>query len=68
LSGSSLTMLQCVKNAVNHVGISLEEALRMASVYPAQLMTDKMLGKMEPGYRADFVVFDDALELQRVYC
>jgi N-acetylglucosamine-6-phosphate deacetylase len=68
LSGSALTMLQCIKNAVNHVGISLEEALRMASAYPAQLIADKMLGKMEPGYRADFVVFDDALELQRVYC
>jgi N-acetylglucosamine-6-phosphate deacetylase len=68
LSGSALTMLQCVKNAVAHAGISLEEALRMASTYPAQLIADKKLGKIEKGYRADFVVFDNMLELQRVYC
>jgi N-acetylglucosamine-6-phosphate deacetylase len=68
LSGSALTMLQCVKNAVAHAGISLEEALRMAAAYPAQLITDKKLGKIETGYQADFVVFDNMLELQRVYC
>jgi N-acetylglucosamine-6-phosphate deacetylase len=68
LSGSALTMLQCVKNAVAHAGISLEEALRMAAAYPAQLITDKKLGKIEKGYHADFVVFDSMLELQRVYC
>jgi N-acetylglucosamine-6-phosphate deacetylase len=68
LSGSALTMLQCVKNAVAHAGIALEEALRMASAYPAQLIKDTQLGKIEKGYQANFVVFDDALELQRVYC
>jgi len=68
LSGSALTMLQCVKNAVAHAGISFEEALRMASAYPAQLITGKKLGRIEPGYQADFVVIDPSLELQRVYC
>jgi N-acetylglucosamine-6-phosphate deacetylase len=68
LSGSSLTMLQCVKNAVEHVGISLEEALRMAAAYPARLIPDRKLGKIEAGYQADFVVFDSLMELQRVYC
>lgn len=68
LSGSSLTMLQCVKNAVAHTGIALEEALRMAAAYPAQLLKDQKLGKIEAGYEACFVVFDDLLELQRVYC
>jgi N-acetylglucosamine-6-phosphate deacetylase len=68
LSGSALTMLQCVKNGVAHAGISLEEALRMATTYPAQLLKDKQLGKIEKGCLANFVVFDDALELQRVYC
>ncbi|WP_207511242.1 N-acetylglucosamine-6-phosphate deacetylase [Longitalea luteola] len=68
LSGSALTMLQCVKNAVAHAGIELEEALRMASAYPAKLLTGKKLGRIEKSYRADFVVFDNNLELQRVYC
>jgi N-acetylglucosamine-6-phosphate deacetylase len=68
LSGSALTMLQCVKNGVTHVGMALEEALRMATTYPAQLLRDQKLGKIEAGHVAAFVVFDDLLELQRVYC
>jgi N-acetylglucosamine-6-phosphate deacetylase len=68
LSGSALTMLQCVKNAVTHTGIALEEALRMASEYPARLLKDQQLGKVATGYPASFVVFDEALALQRVYC
>lgn len=68
LSGSALTMLQCVKNAVAHAGIELEEALRMAAAYPAKMLTDKKLGRIEKGYRADFVVINNDLELQRVYC
>lgn len=68
LSGSALTMLQCVKNAVAHAGIALEEALRMAAAYPAQLLKDQKLGKIKEGYTASFIVFDDLLELQRVYC
>jgi N-acetylglucosamine-6-phosphate deacetylase len=68
LSGSALTMLHCVKNAVTHTGIALEEALRMAATYPAQLLPDQKLGKIEAGYVAAFVVFDDLLELQQVYC
>lgn len=68
LSGSALTMMQCVKNAVAHAGITLEEALRMAATYPAQLIAGKKLGSIEKGFQAEFVVFDNMLELQRVYC
>lgn len=67
LSGSALTMMQCVKNGIQKVGIELEEALRMASTYPAQLLTDHKLGKIEKGYGASFVVFDGALTVQGVY-
>ena len=63
LSGSALTMLQCVRNGVQHVGIDLAEALRMASTFPARLLPDLKLGKIEKGYQADFVIFDDALNI-----
>lgn len=67
LSGSALTMMQSVKNVVQHAGIALEEALRMASTYPAQLLkTNIPLGKIEAGYAAAFVVFNDALEVKDV--
>ncbi|HEY9341289.1 MAG TPA: N-acetylglucosamine-6-phosphate deacetylase [Hanamia sp.] len=57
LSGSCLTLLQAVKNCVEKVGIPLEEALRMASTYPAQLIQAKNIGKIEVGSRANLVVF-----------
>jgi N-acetylglucosamine-6-phosphate deacetylase len=38
LSGSALTMEKAVQNCVNEVGIPLDEALRMATVYPAQVV------------------------------
>ena len=65
LSGSSLTMMQCVKNVIHHAGISLEEALRMASTYPAKLLGQKCrLGKIEEGYQSSFVVFDNDLRVE----
>ncbi len=67
LSGSALTMMQSVKNAVMWAGISLEEALRMASTYPAGLLRSEIrYGKIEPGYAAELVVFDDALAVKEV--
>lgn len=67
LSGSSLTMMQCVKNAVEHVSIELDEALRMASLYPAKLLgEDCKLGKIKKGYEASFVIFDEKFESVRV--
>lgn len=68
LSGSALTMMQAVKNMVRQVGTPLDEALRMASTYPAKMLTENKLGKIEKGYEARFVVFDDALKMRKVYC
>ena len=67
LSGSALTMLKSVTNAVNKVGIPLPEALRMASLYPASLMKlQKKRGSIQAGAQADFVLLDDQLNLQQV--
>ncbi len=60
LSGSALTMLQGVKNLVTEAGVELQEALRMASLYPAQVVgMDKKWGRIEKGYDADFILLDD---------
>ena len=67
LSGSSLTMMKAVQNCVEKIGIDLEEALRMASTYPAQLLKHgPKLGKIETGYVADFVVFDNAFQVKEM--
>lgn len=53
LAGSALTMDQAVANVVRHAGVSLEEALRMASLYPAQAAgIEGDLGSVEVGKRA----------------
>lgn len=64
LSGSRLTLLQAVKNCVEKVGIPLEEALRMASAYPAQLIKDPNRGKLAAGINADFIIFSKDFELK----
>ena len=67
LSGSALTMMKGVKNVVTRAGISLEEALRMASLYPAQVTgMEKKYGRIEKGYSADFIIFDDAFNVLNV--
>jgi len=67
LSGSTLTMLSAVKNCVLNAGISFEEALRMASAYPARVMKYQDRGKIEPGFRADLIMFNDEFEIQEVF-
>ena len=66
LSGSALTMIKCVKNAVEHVGIDRQEALRMASLYPARLLGDSTRGMIAKGCQASFVVFDEELNVTRM--
>lgn len=65
LAGSGLTLLQAVRNCVQHVGIPLAESLRMASLYPAQVLgLDHYLGRIAPGYHADLCLFDEELHVQ----
>ncbi len=59
LGGSALTMIEAVQNTVEHVGIALDEALRMATLYPAQAMgiSDK-LGRIKKNMVANLAIFD----------
>jgi N-acetylglucosamine-6-phosphate deacetylase len=67
LSGSSLTMMQCVKNGIEKAGIAPEESLRMAAEYPGNLLQgDMQTGKIQEHYMANFVVFDDEYNVIRV--
>jgi N-acetylglucosamine-6-phosphate deacetylase len=58
LSGSALTMIQAVQNSVEHVGIALDEALRMATLYPARAIgVEVTLGSIEAGKVANLTAF-----------
>lgn len=67
LSGSCLTMLKAVENCVTKVGISLEESLRMASTYPAELLKGNKVGLFKQGYEANIIVFDNQFKHHSTY-
>ncbi len=58
LAGSALTMMQAVRNAVRFGGVSLIDAVQMASTVPARLLGDGGRGRLAVGARADLVAFD----------
>jgi N-acetylglucosamine-6-phosphate deacetylase len=58
LSGSCMTMMSTFKNAVQKAGISVEESLKMCSTYPAGLLKDPFLGKIQLGQQADFNIIN----------
>ena len=68
LAGSALDMATAVRNAVQLLGLSLEEAARMASRYPAQFLNvDGRLGEIAEGYQADLVLLDEALQVRATW-
>lgn len=65
LSGSALTMAKSLRNLVNQAGIELDEALRMVSLYPAQVMRRaNSMGRIENGYDANLVFLNESLEVK----
>lgn len=59
LAGATLDMAAAVRNTVQMLGVSLEEALRFASLEPARFLgLDAFLGRLAPHFRADMVCFD----------
>jgi N-acetylglucosamine-6-phosphate deacetylase len=68
LAGSDLTMDCAVQYTVNHLGVALDETLRMASLYPAQfLRLDHHRGRLAPQFRADLVHLDNDLATRGVW-
>lgn len=68
LAGSTLTMDGAVRNMVNRVGVSLQDAVQMASTTPArELGFSAHKGDIGVGYDADFVVLDESLQVSRTF-
>ena len=62
LSGSAITMFGSFKNLVEKVGIEKGEALRMCSLYPAEVLgCADTYGKIAPGYVSNLVVINNDL-------
>ncbi|HEX2534741.1 MAG TPA: N-acetylglucosamine-6-phosphate deacetylase [Chitinophagaceae bacterium] len=65
LSGSALSMHGALVNLVEKAGVSRTEALRMCSLYPAQVIgVDDRYGRIAPGYMAEFAALDSDLRFK----
>jgi N-acetylglucosamine-6-phosphate deacetylase len=66
LAGSDLDLVAAVRNIVRFAAVDREEALRMASAYPAAALgLDGELGVIRPGCRASFIELDGELNVRR---
>lgn len=68
LAGSGLTMDKAVRNAVAMLGVSLPQAVRMASANPARVLgIGDHKGRLAQGYDADFILLDESLHVDSCY-
>lgn len=66
LAGAIITLMDGVRNVVKW-GFSLEDALTMATLTPAQnLGVEDRVGSIAPEKAADIVIVDDSLNVQKV--
>ncbi len=68
LAGADLDMISAVRFMHKNVRVDLGEALRMASLYPAEAMgVEARYGRLGPGTRADIVNLSDDLDVESVW-
>jgi len=67
LAGADLELATAVRILHKQVGVDLAEALRMAALYPTQLIGALDMGRIAPGCRANFVWLDAALMPQQTW-
>ena len=65
IAGSGLTMIRGIKNLVAG-GFSMEDAVKTASLNPAQIMRYNYQGAIIPGRFADITVFDNNFKIRHV--
>lgn len=64
LAGSDLDMITAVRNAISLLGLTLEQAVMMASQAPATFLgLGQRRGRIASGYAADLCLLDDRLEV-----
>lgn len=67
LSGSAMTMLGSIQNCVEQIDIPLDEAIRMATTYPARLLKDKKIGHLQNEAVANVLVFDAHFNVKMLF-
>ena len=68
LAGSVLTLDKAIKNVHEHCNIPLHEVVKMATYNPAKhCKVDTHKGLIKEGYDADLVLFDENINIKRVF-
>ena len=68
LAGADIDMLSSVLYVHRQLGFPIEEAIRMASLYPAEAMgIGDRHGRLLPGYAADFILLEPSLSIRSVF-
>src|ERR1051326_494838 len=69
ITGSVLTMDQALHNVLQMTDVSLQQAIGMLTLNPAQAaqVSDRK-GLLHPGYDADLLIYDSSLKLQATIC
>ncbi|MEB2845067.1 N-acetylglucosamine-6-phosphate deacetylase [Rhizobiales bacterium RZME27] len=67
LAGADIDMLSSVRFVHEKLGLPLEQAVRMASVYPAEAVGISHKGALRAGMDADFVVLNNDLSMSATF-
>jgi N-acetylglucosamine-6-phosphate deacetylase len=68
LAGSGLTLDLAVRNAVKLLGVSVPDAVRMASTNPARVLNiHHERGRVRAGYYADLVLLGEGLSVEATW-
>jgi len=67
LAGSVLKMNEAVRNMVEHTAMTLPQAVKSVTELPAQRLYLEKKGRLEAGYDADMVIFDEGFGIIATY-
>lgn len=65
LAGSIANMNDCVRNAYKHLGLTLNEAVNLASYNAAKSLNEEQIGEIKEGNYADIIFFDEDICIQQ---
>ncbi|WP_373767132.1 N-acetylglucosamine-6-phosphate deacetylase [Glaesserella sp.] len=64
LGGAAITMIESIRNMMQHTDLSLDEVIRMCTLYPARAIhVDDQLGSIAPGKIANLTAFNHQFEV-----
>ena len=67
LAGSDVDMASAIRYGLTYLDLSLAEALRMATLYPARFLKLDDRGRLAPGLRADLVHMTDGIKVNQTW-